>query len=566
MSENISEIDLQALIEQYVTSVTADVFALKNLKGMAGAILARYSRARGGVRDIIKEFVKDGVLDASHAEELIKRILIAFGDDSVGELEGAHLCIENTSVLFTKDVEDRRIGGSPIEQSTRYVIYDQKDADGNWRYYRGDEVINSSFGNQYVQTMDSIFDSYSSLVAPLKAYLEEQKPLEKAEYDINNDGVKETWADLADDEKLQKDFRTTYNIDLKTKACDILRALLPLATKTNVGLFGNGRYYQETMSSLLTKDLPESNAKVGPIADALNGIIPLYIYRAGRREYNAAINKAMFELVAELFGDEEIEIPAQVPQYKLMDRGEVITQALMDQKNYSLKLAMRKAADISTIAAMLFPYTNKSLNVLKTAVMNMSEEKQKNIWDTYMGDRESRRNRPGRALEDGYPYTFNLVTNFGVYKDLERHRMCTQQRQLFTTKLGFVVPPEIEAIGAVGTWKACFTMADALFDAIAAENATIAQYAVLHGHYVRWMIGMNDRAMMHMLELRTTPQGHPHYRIAGQEMHKLICERDPWRGEAMKFVDHNHYDSNRGDSEAKQRAKEAELERKLGST
>jgi hypothetical protein len=97
---------------------------------------------------------------------------------------------------------------------------------------------------------------------------------------------------------------------------------------------------------------------------------------------------------------------------------------------------------------------------------------------------------------------------------------------------------------------------------MAEENPELAQYAVLHGNYVRWTMGLNDRAAMHLIELRTTPQGHPQYRKVGQMMHQEILKVSKWRGEAMKFVDYGDYYWSRADSEAKQRVKEAELDKK----
>jgi thymidylate synthase ThyX len=550
------------LLENYVTSTENNIFVLKNLHGIVGPAFARYSRAKGGVREVLlKEFIKEGVLDPVHAEQLIERILIAYGDDSVGELEGAHLSLEQVSVLHTKDVEDRRIGGSPIEQSTRYVFYDQKDKDGNWMYYRGPEVSESSFGKQYLETMDFIFETYASLVTPLKAYLESQKPIEEAEYDINGDAIKEKWTDLTD-EKDQKAFKQTYTMDLRTKACDILRCLLPLSTKTNVGLFGNGRYFQEMLSFLMTTELPESRRNALAAKEALDQTIPQYVKRARRRDYNAEINTQMYALATELFKNVQREAPEVLPDYVLMDRGENILKAYFE-KGIAPEMALNEVAEISILATALYPYTDLSLKQIRMLVESYDGAMRDRIWNTYLGNRENRRNRPGRAFEDGYPYTFDLITNFGVYKDLERHRMNTQQRQLFTTKLGYGIPEEIETIGATEQLKACFEKADALFDAMQKENPTLAQYAVMHGHYVRWMLGINDRALMHMLELRSTPQGHPQYRVAAQEMHKLVVKRDKRRGQAMKFVDYNDYYWSRADSEAKQRAKEAKLEQRL---
>ena len=68
-----------------------------------------------------------------------------------------------------------------------------------------------------------------------------------------------------------------------------------------------------------------------------------------------------------------------------------------------------------------------------------------------------------------------------------------------------------------------------------------------------------------MLELRTTPQGHPEYRKVSQAMHQAVKKRSPWRGEAMQFVDYNDYYWSRADSEAAQRVKEAKLDKKIGS-
>lgn len=552
-----------SLIKPYVTSTTANVFAIKGLDGIVGPAFARYSRAKGGVRDVLlREFIKDGVIDPLHANELIARILIQYGDDSVGELEGSHLCLEQVSVLFTKDVEDRRIGGSPIEQSTRYVFYDQKGEDGNWRYYRGEEILNEPEGKLYTETMDFIFDSYTSLIEPLKKYLEGQKPFEEAEYDINGDGVKEKWADITD-EKEKKAFKQTYTMDLRTKACDILRALLPLATLTNVGLFGNGRYYQEMLSFLWTTRLPESHKNAAMAKEALDQVIPQYVKRAGKREYNAKNDTNMYLLADSLFTDRDVK-PFDSAQYSLLDYGEEFIKDLMFSKGMSMTEAITYNEDTGMIAAMVFPYSNMSLTEIRKIVHDLPEQIRNQIWNTYLGDRENRRNRPGRALEFGYPYNFDLVTNFGVYKDLERHRMCSQQRQLFTTKLGYTVPEEIIAIGAEELWHECFSRADKLYDVMVKSNPTSAQYAALHGNHVRWTQSINDRAAMHMLELRTTPQGHPQYRVACQEMHKLIAARNLKRAAAMQFVDYADYASNRGDSEARQRVKEAELDKKLG--
>jgi thymidylate synthase ThyX len=532
------------ILKKYVTSTEDNVFALKGMAGMAGAAYARYSRAKGGFREVLlKEFIQEGNIDPKHADELIARVLVAYGDDSVGELEGAHVSFEKISMLSTKEIEDHRIGGSPIEQSTRYVLYDQKDENGNWLYYNGEEL--SKFP-EYKETMNFIFSTYAELVEPMKNYFVNLKKLEDAEYDINGDGIKEKWADLKD-EKDQKAFKTTYNFDLRAKACDTLRALLPLSTLTNVGMFGNGRFYQTVISHLQTQDLPEFQ-KIGEMTyKALSDVIPQYVRRARRSEYVVENEKNLYALAKRLFPNAQPEIPQSLPNYVMLenDNGQ-------------------DAMDATEISTMLYPYVNVSWTQLRNKISAMTVEQRMEIVNTYVGDRKTRRDRPGRALETGYPYNFDLVTNWGVYKDLMRHRMNSQQRQLFTTKIGFYMPEELTAAGFEEKVLAVVEKADKLYDILVKENPIMAQYVVLHGHYVRWSMSLNDRGAMHLLELRSTPQGHPNYRLAAQEMHKLITARSKWRGDMMKFVDHNDYYWSRADSEAKQRVKEQQLDEKYG--
>lgn len=282
----------------------------------------------------------------------------------------------------------------------------------------------------------------------------------------------------------------------------------------------------------------------------------MYVRRAKRSEYSANIRRDMRELAGQLGlpgADASVE-----PQYVLLDKVLIVEQLVV--KGRSVREALAEAQDIQTVATMLFPYVSCSLQSIVNSVASMDAEARRKIVATYLGTRAHRRDRPGRALEDGYPYTFDLLTDFGVYKDLQRHRMATQQRQLFTTAHGFIVPDELVAIGKREEVLACVQKSEALFTAMEKHNPELAQYAVLHGHLIRWTIGLNDRAAMHMFELRSTPQGHPNYRKAAQRMHAEVAKQCTWRAEAMQFVDYNDYYWSRADSEAAQRVKEAKLD------
>ncbi|HCC22424.1 TPA: hypothetical protein DEP86_03395, partial [Candidatus Uhrbacteria bacterium] len=439
------------LLEKYVSSATDDVFAVTGLTGLTGAIYARYSRAPGGFREtLLKEFINEGTVDAQRAQNLIERVLIAFGDDSVGELEGAHISFEGISMLATKELEDRRIGGSPIEQSTRYVFYDRRDNDGNWLYVRPEDVMTSSHATAYIETMDFIFSTYAELAEPMQEYYRGIKPIEQAEYDINGDGRKERLAELTDTGEI-KAFRQTYKNDIRTKACDTLRYLLPLATKTNVGLFGNGRFFQGLISHCLTSDLPEAQLLGNKAHAALDQIMPCYVRRAKRNEYLAAVPIRMDQLAKKLFAEQQPDLSINI---NLIDRGEQQI-ALRLMQGESVQDIMQDEADVLTLSHMLYPYTNLSLDQIRNQVRNLSSIEREEVISAYVGERKTRRDRPGRAFEAGYPYTFDLLTDWGTYKDLQRHRMTTQIRQKFSPLLGFSMPADLVTAGFANRANEC---------------------------------------------------------------------------------------------------------------
>jgi thymidylate synthase ThyX len=541
MSEEFTSQEIE-ILSRYVTNPTGDTFCV-NIPGLAGAIYARYSRAVTGLRrTLLKEFLKDGELNVTRTQELIERILNEYGDDSVGELEGAHLALEQVSNLVTKIVEDCRIGGSPIEQSTRYVFYDQKDQEGRYKYYRGEEILNSSIGQDYVRTMDFIFETYASAVQPLTEYFRKLKPMEEAEYGIRNLGEKEKYSAM-DSESLQKQFRITYNADLRTKACDILRDLLPASTLTNVGLYGNGRYYQNLLTDLYSSDLPECNRRATEAHAELNKVIPKFVKRAKRDEYMVETSLGIRKAAEELLKD---------------------TRAEKEESCVLLPLAgsSRELMDL-TLAVCLYPHSKHPLTQLLRIIRQLSYDNASKLLEVCNGNRANRRNRPGRGFEVGYPLTFDIQADFGAYRDLQRHRMLTQERQLLNPDLGYQIAHEIDAIGIKQRFEECYQRSAELHSKMTKQfSAEVAQYAVLFGFRIRWMMGMNFREAMHLIELRTTPQGHPSYRKVCMQMMDAIKAQHPELASTIKFADYNEYYWSRAESEARQRLKEREIDSK----
>lgn len=527
------------ILKQYVTDPESHVFAVKGLTGIVGPAFARYSRAQTSfLETFLKEFIKEGQLDSVKAAGVIERILIAYGDDSVGELEGAHLALEQISNLATKEVEDRRIGGSPIEQSTRYVVYDQKDESGKWRYLRPQEIMESPLGAEFESVMDELFETYTGLVEPMENYYRAIKPIAESEYDVLGKGTKQKRADLKEEKDI-KAFDRTYKFDIRTKTCDTIRILLPACTLTNVGMFGNGRFYQHLLSHLYTHPLAEMHDIAKDAHAALNQVIPTFVKRAKPNEFLMQTRAEMQKLTNELL------------------------TAIQPEKENAVRLLDQKKTDFYalTLAQMLYVYSAHPLAQLYEIVRALPAEKQQVIIDTYLGDRKTRRDRADRALEAGYPLTFDLTGDFGIYRDLERHRMLTQHRQLLNPYLGFADNEDIKKAGFQEKIDAVRNKTEALYEKIQKEcGKTVAQYVTLFGHRMRWSMGMNLRAAGHMLELRTTPQGHPAYRALCQEMARQILAQHPWAKDILQFVDYGTYQWARADSEAQQRVKERKLD------
>ncbi|PIE90319.1 MAG: hypothetical protein CR997_06935 [Acidobacteria bacterium] len=544
------------LLEPYITNLNDQVFSIVDLNGIVGAVMARYSRAETGMREtLLREFIAEDKLKWDKAEKLIERVLIAFGDDSVGELEGAHLAFEEISMLATKVIEHRRIGGSPIEKSTRYVRFDQRDKNGCYLYVIP-PGIQGELKDEYTRSMDFIFKSYTTMWQPVHAYLKTIKPMEEAVYQLGGEDLRFRDCQTA---KRQKQFERTYRNDLKTKTCDVLRAFLPLACKANVGLFGNGRFYQHLISKMLSSPLAEAQMLGEKAFVELSKVIPHYVKRAAVSKYAQTNHLNMLKLVRELFGatknEDQRSFVSIEPDYQK------IAARIADESGPdTLRESMLLDEEIQFLAALCYPYTNLSFDEIRKSLYEMDPNQRQSCYQAFYGHRKTRRDRPERSIEYGYPHHFEMVTEWAVYKDLMRHRMGTALIQPLEPHLGFEMPAECALAGVKDLALEIVTRAESLYQLIKQESSIDCEYAFLHGHRMRWLLGMNDRALMHMLELRTTPQGHPNYRKVSQHIHRALAEKFPERSARMNFVNHQPVFWSRADSEARQRDKEDKIE------
>jgi thymidylate synthase ThyX len=395
--------------------------------------------------------------------------------------------------------------------------------------------MKSGLAEPYVKTMDFLFETYAGLVEPMQEFFRKKLPASTFKIEVEREGhVVMLGADALINDNEKRAHRLAYGFTIRSAACDIIRCILPASTKANMGLVGNGRFYSGLISKLLSQELDEGWLLAENIREALGTQIPTFIRRADKNEYLVENQKQIRELSVALFKGVPIET---VPEVVLIeDRVEDYT--------------------INLLANIIFPYVQHSTMQIRNVVRALPETKQNKILSTVLGERKSKRDRPPRAFEYGYPVNFDVVTGFAEYRDLQRHRMLTQQRQDMNVSLGYSVPEEIEEMGKGEVVQECFERSESLHsDLIKAGLVREAQYAPLFNHFIRWNMGMNLREMGHLTELRSQKAGHPKYRRTVQVMAKLYLKRHPEMEPVLKFVDYNDYDQ--GITRAEQEARTA---------
>ena len=537
-----------AQVAPYFTNTDRSVVALTNLPEVVkGALFSRYSRSAKGVRRLfLDEFYALGQGEVApydpgatqaaraRAEAFYARVLSDYGDDSVGELGGAHIAFQEVSQIAAKAIEDHRLGLSFLEKSSRYVPFDDR-VGGEYRYYRDRALLDSRFGARVRATLDGLFDAYAAMLPRLIAHLERAHPIEEIEFENALSGEVRRFARITDEE-FRKSAAFAYRQAVRAQACDLLRCFLPLATLTNVGVWGNGRALEYLILNLLADPYEENNWLGRAGQHELRQVIGPFIRRAddekGRphQEYLRARRAAQQRLAEKYLDPGRMEASAAV---------QLLSQDLPNPpRNRPKALLVRYDADAveQVVAAILFPAAvDSKLGVLR-AVAQLSPEEIEQILREYVGERHNRRHKPGRAFERAH-YEFELLVNIGEYRDLQRHRILSADRQAFTTEHGYETNDAIMAVPEIrAAYDANMEQADTLYRTLAGEFPFAAQYVVPFGFRVRYNLEVNLRELYHLLELRTTEQGHPDYRLTCQQMFRAVQQAHPLLAAGMSYV------------------------------
>ncbi len=494
-----------ALLEPHFTNLDRPVFCIVGLPEVVkGALFARYSRYPGTLRRLyLDEFAPsagepaDGFAAGStpnvgseRAEQLYERVFLEFGDDSVAQLGGAHLAVEWSSNVLTKILQRGRLAAY-LEQSTRYIAYDRPMPSGRYRYYYDDRL-----GESYVAAMERIFDLYSAGLAQLQRWCAEQFP-------------------RADEPE------SVWTRSIKAKALDAMRGLLPAASLSHVGIYASGQAYEQLVMRLLASPLGEARVVGGMALEELRKVIPAFLRRVDMPDRGGAWIDYFRQIrdrasaTAERFGAGDG--PA--------DEGS------------SVRLRHSDGTEVDLVAACLYEQADLPEDELRSAAAELDPDERARVIADLSGERGNRRHKPGRGWE-ALRYRFEIVSDYGGFRDLQRHRMLTCQWQQLGCDLGADVPEEVDEAGYGDSYRAGLEVSRAEFERLRAEGfAEQATYAVSLAYRIRYMLDLNAREALHLIELRSGREGHPAYRAVALEMLDQIAEVHPAVGAAMTFAD-----------------------------
>jgi thymidylate synthase ThyX len=533
----------ETVLRRYFTNLDLPAFALVNLPEVVkGALFARYSRSPKNLRRLfLDEFVGDldvsgdasvdATVGLARAEQLYERVFVEYGDDSVAQLGGVHLACEQASNVLSKVLEWGRLMAY-LEQSTRYIAYNQRLDNGQYRYYRPPEILESSHGARYVGEMDRLFDTYGELLPVMQTWVAEKFPQQSGDSDF------------------------VYRQATRAKSLDALRGLLPASSLSNIGIYGTGQAYEQLLLRMRAHPLPEARTYADLMLTELRKVIPSFLQRVDVAErggewsaYLASTREQTQRVVARLWPDLSGTIDNAHPSTKpeLDDDAEV---ALLD---------FDPEGEEKVLVAACFSQLGCSEREAARRVRQLGHDDRVALLRAYVGDRRNRRHRPGRGFERT-DYRFELVTDYGAFRDLQRHRMLTIEWQRLGVSLGFDMPDLVAEAGLGERYDEAISRAEDLYWSLVPDFPEQASYAAVLSHRIRYVLQLNAREAMHLIELRSGTQGHPAYRRVAQQMHRAIAEVAGHRAlaEAMSFVDHGATDLERLESERRAERRRAE--------
>jgi len=548
----------------FFTNINKPIFALKNLpEEIAGALSSRYSRATKTMRrmfldeyigpiirpqsqksweelskknkaealktkeaflEYIEFFHKKGgfdeVVNIQRGRKFFDKWLADYGDDSIAEMGGVHLCIEGLSNIATREMVDKRVGLSIIEKSTRYVQFWEKRTDREYQYIVPGELRGTSLEKRYKEVMNMLFDTYSSIAPRYHEYIMKRYP--KGEDETDGSFVRSRSAKRFDD----------------------IRDLLPFATQTFFAMYGNGRAFEDLVNRLIDHEVGEVRYWGQAMGQELKKVVPSFVTRP------------------------ETPRGAEVQLYRsnIEKLRDILTEKLIKKTKKGKRLARwtrlvtsTREADVEVLAAFLFPSADLSYQDVRRQVKSMSQKKRSEYINKILGERafgrkeaerfRDRFKKVPRAFESA-SFLFEIWGRAGDYRDLHRHRQASQERQRFTVNWGYDLEKEVLESSFILEIKKAYKMAEELYQKLYTKWPAVAQYVVPFAYLQHWYMQMSAREVYWLVELRSGPQGREHYRQISQDIGRLAKKAAPAVFQKL-MIDTNSYALARRESEKK---------------
>ena len=497
MTEQFTHEEIKALAP-YVSNIDRPAFVVQNLPEEVVAVLfAYYSRSKESLRRNLLKLLVDQDLDLKarvvvaqdddaklasakeKAKQFHEKWVVGYGHASVAEHAIAHIAIEDVSIVASKIIEDNRLA-SFTEKSTRYVVFDPE------KYYQAPELRSTQFSKLYHATISAMMKKYAELTPLAIDEIKRRIPQRQGQTNL------------------------AYNAACRAQACDLLRYILPAATFTNIGLTINGRALEHLITKMLSYPLPEAQEFAAAIKQEAASVIPTLLKYANYNAFIDETNRQMSRIADELMNSQTT--------FDAMSKSET-------KQNSVTLVHYDKGADDKLVAAILYEYTHANALQVEAHVQLMTREQKERVIDEYL-KRRDKWDEPLRALEH-ISYTFDILVDYGAFRDIQRHRMATQTNQLLSNAHGYETPQEITDYGYAKVFTELVERGGEAYEKMAADFPYQAQYVLPLAYRKRAMFTWNLRSLHHFINLRSAKQGHVSYRDIAQKIYHEIAGVHP---------------------------------------
>ncbi len=301
-----------------------------------------------------------------------------------------------------------------------------------------------------------------------------------------------------------------------------MRGLLPAASLSHVGVYATGQAYEQLLMRLLGSPLPEARYFGELALEELRKVIPAFLKRVDMADrgtawiqYLSALRERASEAAAR-FG---------------------LADAQVSEEPASVRLVHVDGTEEQLLTALLYEASDVAEEEIQARVAELPPGERASLLTDLVGARQNRRHKPGRGFEM-LRYRFEIVSDYGAFRDLQRHRMLTAQWQRLGCELGADVPEEVDEAGFGDRYREGLERSHAEWERLRGEGlGEEAPYAVALAYRIRYVLDLNAREAMHLIELRSGREGHVSYRAVALEMLDQIAAVHPSVAAAMTYTD-----------------------------